>query len=59
MSACNNLLWAGLGLAAGYALALYVDDIARSNESDDDGEGEDDLRDDLRVVDDKVESSDG
>jgi len=52
MSACNNLLWAGLGAAAGFALALYVDDIVRNSDegSDDDGDGEGP---NLRVVDDE------
>tara|TARA_Y100001938_G_scaffold91152_1_gene125028 strand:+ start:110 stop:307 length:198 start_codon:yes stop_codon:yes gene_type:complete len=47
MSACNNLLWAGLGLAAGYALALYVEQLDAVIDDDDDGEGPN-----LRVVDD-------
>ena len=38
MSACNNLLWAGLGLAAGYALALYVEQTGQEDEPVDDDE---------------------
>ena len=47
MSACNNLLWAGLGLAAGYALALYGEQLGQEDEPVDDDEGPN-----LRVVDD-------
>jgi hypothetical protein len=38
MSACNNLLWAGLGLAAGYAIALYVEQLGQEDEPVDDDE---------------------
>ena len=38
MSACNSLLWAGLGVAVGYALALYVDQQADDQEGDGDGD---------------------
>ncbi len=57
MSACNNIFWAGLGAAAGFALALYIEQQVQEEaviDDDDDGEGPN-----LRVVDDDDESSDG
>ena len=62
MSATSNVLWAGLGVAAGYVLALYVEQLEQDDEpsvdgdDDDEGDGEGP---DLRVVDDDDESSDG
>ena len=50
MSACNNLLWAGIGVVAGYALALYID----QREDDQEDTGEFDAP-DLRVVDEEGE----
>ena len=50
MSACNSLLWAGIGVAAGYALALYIDHLDDDQEGDGDGDREVDAP-DLRVVD--------
>mgnify|MGYP006414175673 CR=1 FL=1 len=47
MSAGSNILWAGLGVAAGYALALYIDQLEQDDEPDVDDEGPN-----LRVVDD-------
>jgi len=62
MSATSNVLWAGLGVAAGYVLTLYVEQLEQDDEpsvdgeDDDEGDGEGP---DLRVVDDDDESSDG
>ena len=57
MSACNSLLWAGIGVAAGYALALYIDQQVDDQEGEDDGDREVDAP-NLRVVDEEEESSD-
>ena len=54
MSAASNVFWAGLGVAAGYALALYVEQLEQADEPSVDGEGPN-----LRVVDEEEESSDG
>ena len=54
MSATSNVLWAGLGVAAGYVLTLYVEQLEQDDEPSVDGEGPN-----LRVVDDDDESSDG
>ena len=54
MSTGSNILWAGLGVAAGYALALYIDQLVDGQEDvgDDDREDTGDMRfKDLRVVD--------
>ena len=51
MSAASNVFWAGLGVAAGYALALYIDQQVDDQEGEDDGDREVDAP-NLRVVDD-------
>jgi hypothetical protein len=50
MSAGSNILWAGLGVAAGYALALYIDQLVDDQEDVGDDDREVDAP-DLRVVD--------
>ena len=54
MSATSNVLWAGLGVAAGYVLALYVEQLEQDDEPSVDGD-DDDEGPDLREVDDEAD----
>jgi|TARA_R110002051_G_scaffold322805_1_gene414262 hypothetical protein len=62
MSTGSNILWVGLGVAVGYALALYIDQLDIDQlDIDQEDDGDDDHKvdaPDLRVVDEECELDD-
>jgi len=61
MSACNNLLWAGLGAFAGYALAvkLFEDEQADAGDQGEGSEVDDDADPEIDVPVMKIQEWDG